>query len=134
MTTYSLRLPPGTELVSELIRFVAANKMKAASIATCVGGLEFAQLRMAGASEHKQDIRDYHGHFEIVSLVGTVTHNGCHLHMSMSDQEGLVFGGHLKKALVNPVAEIVIIDDESSTYSREFDPQSGFLELVIKKR
>ena len=41
-------------------------------------------------------VKKYVGHFEIVSLVGTVDQDGQHhLHISISDAEGNVFGGHV---------------------------------------
>ena len=40
--------------------------------------------------------KTYEGHFEIVSLVGTIDPDGQHhLHISISDAEGDVFGGHV---------------------------------------
>ena len=36
------------------------------------------------------------GHYEIVSLVGTIDPDGQHhLHISISDSEGATFGGHV---------------------------------------
>lgn len=87
---------------------------------------------MAGATPTAQDIRTLKGDYEIVSLVGTVSVNGVHLHMSFSDSDGIVRGGHLKEGtLIHPTAEIVIGVDENAEMRREMDEETGFAELII---
>lgn len=92
-------------------------------------------MRMAGAVPDKQDIRTYEGDFEITSLVGTISVNGVHLHMAISDKEGKSFGGHLKEGtIIHPTAEVVIGEDGRATYTRELDEETGFPELKISIR
>lgn len=135
MKIYTFRIKPGNDLKSELERFVKTNDIQAGFIITCVAGLEQATLRMAGAMPDKQDIRTYKGDYEVTSLVGTVSVNGVHLHMSISDNEGKSFGGHLKEGtIVHPTAEIVIGEDEQTTYTRELDEETGFPELVVTEK
>ena len=132
MKIYTFRLRPGQGLKTEIERFVAKNNIQAGFIITCVAGLEQAVLRMAGAVPDRQDIRTYKGDYELTSLVGTVSTNGVHLHMSISDKEGQSFGGHLKEGtIICPTAEIVIGEDPSVTYTRELDEETGFSELKI---
>ncbi|HET6746600.1 MAG TPA: PPC domain-containing DNA-binding protein [Candidatus Saccharimonadales bacterium] len=130
---HTFRLKPGADLKTEIENFVKANNIQAGFIVTCVGGLSQACMRMAGALPDKQDIRTYEGDFEITSLVGTVSVNGVHLHMAVSDKDGHSFGGHLKEGtIIHPTAEIVIGEDESVTYTRELDEETGFPELVVR--
>jgi len=133
MKLYTFRIRPGQDLKTEIENFVKAKDIKAGFVVTCVGGLEQAVMRMAGAQPDKQDIRTYKGDFEITSLVGTVSVNGVHLHMAISDKEGQSFGGHLKEGtIIHPTAEIVIGEDETATYTRELDEETGFPELVVE--
>ena len=135
MKTHTFRIKPGNDLKTEIERFVEAQNIQAGFIITCVAGLEQATLRMAGAVPEKQDIRTYEGAYEVTSLVGTVSINGVHLHMSISDNEGKSFGGHLKEGtIVHPTAEIVIGEDEEAAYTRELDEETGFPELVVTKK
>lgn len=132
METLIFRLKPGTDLKSSIEQVIKENAVKAGFIITCVGGLQQATVRMAGAKPDAQDIRTLKGDFEIVSLVGTVSVSGTHLHMSFSDNEGHLHGGHLKEGtIIHPTAEIVIGIDENVEMKREMDEETGFTELVV---
>jgi predicted DNA-binding protein with PD1-like motif len=134
MKTHTFRIKPGNDLKAELEKFVKENDISAGFIITCVGGLSQATMRMAGALPDKQDIRTYEGDFEITSLVGTLSINGVHLHIAISDNEGKSFGGHLKEGtIIHPTAEIIIGEDERAIYTRELDDETGFPELVVQK-
>lgn len=132
MKTIVFRLKPGADLKRSIEAVVKEHSIKAGFIVTCVGGLEQATVRMAGATPDVQDIRTFKDDFEIVSLVGTISINGTHLHMSFSDREGIVHGGHLKEGtVIDPTAEIVIGINEDIQMRREPDEETGFDELVI---
>ena len=68
---------------------------------------------------------------EIVSCMGTVSANGSHLHISLSREDLSTIGGHLVEGcLVNTTAEIVLME-LPYRFTREFDPETGYDELVI---
>ena len=135
MKLHTFRIKPGNDLKTELEKFVKAKNIQAGFIITCVGGLSQATLRMAGAMPDKQDIRTYDGDFEITSLAGTVSINGVHLHMAISDKDGKSFGGHLKEGtIIHPTAEVVIGEDERAIYTRELDEETSFPELVVTEK
>ena len=128
MRTYALRLIPGDDLRNSLEDFVINHKINAGIILTAVGSLKNAKLRLANG----KSIRNFIGPFEIVSLVGTFSLNGSHLHLSVSDKEGKTFGGHLKEgSLIYTTAEIIIGHLENKILKRNFDPNTGFEELVV---
>lgn len=135
MGIFTIRMKPGADLRKELLAFAAENDIRAGSIVTCVGALKPYKLRMAGATPDKQDIREYTDTAEIVSMVGTLSTDDCHLHVSLSQKNGTVVGGHLKEgSLVDLTAEVVILDDTEHEYNREFDKETGFQELATTKR
>ncbi len=77
----------------------------------------------------------YQGHFEIVSLVGTLSVNGSHVHLSVSDSTGRTIGGHLLDGCkIYTTAELLIGVMPSLTYIREPDPTFGYRELVVRKK
>jgi predicted DNA-binding protein with PD1-like motif len=82
-----------------------------------------------------QRIRDLEGPFEIVSLVGTLSGGTDHLHISLSDKDGNVIGGHVIGGLyVYTTAEIVIGECQQLAFDREHDASTGFAELVVRRR
>lgn len=129
--TYVLRLKPGQDLRVELERFTKAKNIQAGFIVTCAGSLRKAALRLAD----KSDSTGFDGKFEIVSLVGTLTPDGPHLHISISDGDGKTIGGHLVAGCeIYTTAEIVIGDALGLVMSRAEDSQSGYKELKVRRR
>lgn len=131
MKTFALRLHPKQDLKEELVKFTKEKQIQAGFILTCVGSLTRATLRMADETITK----DFEKRFEINSLVGTLSQDGVHLHISLSDETGAEIGGHLKKGcLIYVTAEIIIGELDDTKFSRVFDEQTGFKELIISKK
>lgn len=131
MKYYALRLHPGQDLKKELVNFATQNGLEAGFIITCVGSLRYAALRMA----NKPETVYLEDKFEIVSLVGTLSNDGPHLHISLSDGNGKMIGGHLQDgSQIYTTAEIVLGDLEDSVFTRPIDPETTYDELVIKPK
>jgi predicted DNA-binding protein with PD1-like motif len=131
MVTYVLRLHPHQDLRQELEAFAKANNLRAAFILTCVGSLRHAALRLA----NQPDTTHYTDKFEIVSLVGTLSPDGPHLHISLSDGTGAMLGGHVQLGnLIYTTAEIVIGELTDKVFSRPIDPETTYDELVVTDR
>ena len=128
---HPIRLEPLTDLKREIEDYVKSNNIKAGWINTCVGSLTNYNIRFANQHEGSKGS----GHFEIISLTGTVSINGSHLHISISDSMGQTIGGHLLDAnLVYTTAEIIITEDDAFEFSRENDGTTPWKELQIKKK
>lgn len=131
MKILAFRLRPG-QLLKEEIEERTKN-VKAGVLLSVVAGLENVVLRMAGATPGHEEIRDIEGPFEVVSGTGTFSQDGCHLHISVSDHEGRVIGGHLKGGCrVFSTAEIVVGVFEDVVYRRVYDESTGYQELIIE--
>lgn len=131
MHTYSVRFRPGQDLKTELESLVKQQRIGAGVILTCVGSLTDVTLRLA--NQEKGNV--WKGHFEIVSLVGTLSVNGSHIHLSVSDSTGRTIGGHLLEGCtIYTTAELLIGVMPDIEYVREIDPTFGYRELVIRKR
>jgi len=131
MKTFALRLKPGQDLKEELVKFTRESHIQAGCILTCVGSLKRASLRMADENVTKELEKK----FEITSLVGTLSLDGVHLHITLTDETGSAIGGHLKEnCLIYSTAEIVIGELENVTFSRQPDAETGFKELNIISR
>ena len=71
---------------------------------------------------------------EIDTVHGTVSANGVHLHISVSDVEGRVYGGHLKEGcIVRTTCELVVGALEDVVFDRVADEATGFDELVAQE-
>ena len=129
--TYSFRLLPGQDLKKELEAVVRQEHIEAGAMLTCVGSLTNVSLRLANQSE----ARTWKGHFEIVSLVGTLSTNGSHLHLSVSDSTGQTIGGHLLEGCtIYTTAELVLSVMTDVVFERATDPTFGYKELTIRKK
>jgi predicted DNA-binding protein with PD1-like motif len=134
MRMIAVRLHEGEDLKGAIEAFVREHKLSAATIISAVGSLGHAHIRMAGAQPNKQDMRDYDGIFEIVSLIGTLGQNRTHLHIAIADTEGNVIGGHLKEGcVVHTTVELVLATEDALEFSEEVDEATGFGELKVRE-
>lgn len=128
MKVHCLRLLPGEDLLCALRSFAACRQIMAAAIISCVGSTGKTTLRPAGVPTPKV----FEGKFEIVSLTGTLSACGHHLHMSISDASCNVYGGHvLEGCIVRTTAEIVLGLLDGLRFTRPFDARTGWDELSI---
>ena len=130
LKAYALRLKPGEDLRQQLTAFTVAHHIEAGTILTCVGSLTEVSLRLA----NQEAATHYHGHFEIVSLVGTLSAGGGgHLHLAVADSTGRTLGGHLLDGCrIYTTAEIVLGALPGLQFTRETDAIFGYKELVVK--
>lgn len=125
------RLIKGQDLKQEIVKYVTDNNIEAGIVKCGVGCVYEAKFRLANAEYYFYRKDNY----EIVSLMGTVSKNGCHIHISLADREGKVIGGHLVDGcLVNTTAEICIEELDNYSFNREFDENTGYKELIITKK
>ncbi len=129
MKTYTFRLKPGADLFDSIEIFVAEHNIQAGCVLSSVGSLTHATLRLANRSYYNE----YEGHFEIVSMTGTVSTNGSHIHIAISDGDGVTIGGNLVSGCkIYTTAEIVLAVFEDVIYKRELlENDSGYEELVV---
>jgi predicted DNA-binding protein with PD1-like motif len=131
LKTYALRLRPGQDLRVELEKLTRRRGIRAGFILTAVGSLQKASLRLA----NQNSPTSFEDKFEIVSLVGTLSPDGPHLHLSLADATGRTIGGHLVEgSIVYTTAEIVVGELKGVRFTREQDEQTGYKELHIRRR
>lgn len=131
MTVRAFRLGPGADLKKELSRFARTNRLRAGIVLTCVGSLTRAVIRLADQPEGTT----FEGKHEIVSMVGTLSPDGDHLHLAISDATGRTVGGHLLEgSLVYTTAEIAVGEIEELAFARAIDPRTTYEELDVRRR
>lgn len=101
---HTFRLAPGEDLFLSILKYTAALQIKAAGIVTCVGSLtKYGFFVILFSDQPRTNLRyantgvgtQAEGHFEIVSLTGIIGLNKAHIHMAVSDGEGVTRGGHV---------------------------------------
>ena len=128
---YALRLLPGDEVLSQLRTFIQQHQLSAAWIAGCTGSMTDVALRYAGRDETTL----LRGTWEVISLSGTLELTGEHLHLSISDPQGAMLGGHMMPGCtVRTTLEIIIGELTAFTFSRQPCEVSGYEELVVNPR
>ena len=127
---YVFRLTKGMDLKKEIVKYCKDNGIKAGYIGACVGCCDEINFRLAGGEKFYHSVEDY----EIVSMTGTISEDGVHIHASFSDVLGNTVGGHLSDGcIVNTTAEIVICEIDNYKLTRVFDEATGCKELNIEK-
>lgn len=132
MNNYTFRLKPNDDMFDSIEAFVRDKNIEAGCVLSGVGSLTHAVLRLANREFHSE----YDGHFEIVSITGTVSIHGSHLHLSISDGDGNTIGGHLVSGCkIYTTVEIVLAVFDDVVYKRElYENDSGYEELAVYKK
>ena len=130
MKTHAFRLKRGDDLLLSIRAYAAAHDIRAGALLSGVGCVTRAVIRDAsGVTTHELS-----GRYEIVSMTGTVSSERTHLHISLAGEDMQVLGGHLcEGTLVNTTCEVVLLELSGMTFSKEFDPQTGYNELKISE-
>ncbi|MEC6797396.1 PPC domain-containing DNA-binding protein [Photobacterium sp. S4TG1] len=128
ITPYAKRLLKGDDLRYSLLEIIQLKKIQAGSLLTGIGCLSQAKIRLA----NEQKILHLEGPLEIISLSGTLTPKHVHVHISVADSEGRVYGGHLVPGcIVSYTAELCLLEYNNLKFICEYDNKTGFDELVI---
>ncbi|MFG6431988.1 PPC domain-containing DNA-binding protein [Roseateles sp. LYH14W] len=119
-----LRLHPGDDLRAALGTFTGF-------VIAGIGSLVQAELRFAG----EPGPTHIDGPLEVLTLSGSLTPAGAHLHVSVSDASGRVLGGHVcAGCIVRTTAELLIAPLPPGSLGREFDAATGYTELAVHPR
>lgn len=109
--TIVARIDRGEEILAAVRKIAGAEHIQLASV-SALGATNDFTVGVYNVDQKQYHANDFKGNFEIVSLTGTInTMDGefyTHLHMSAGDEKGQVFGGHLNRAVVSAVCEMVI--------------------------
>lgn len=130
MNLQPVRLRPGVDLRAAVQQLVASCAGGSAFLVAGIGSLTQAQLRFAGEADGTR----LEGPLEITTLCGTLTPDGAHLHMTVADAQGRVWGGHvLAGCEVRTTAELLLAETPGWRMRRRHDPATGYAELCIQR-
>ena len=125
--TLIVRIDRGEEILAQMQAACERERVTLASV-SALGAIDDLTVGLFDVETRRYLSNHFTGAFEIVSLTGTVTtKDGAfypHIHISVGDREGRVFGGHLNRAVVSATCEMVI-RCLNGTVEREFDETVG---------
>merc|ERR1712083_551841 len=111
-----------------LMKYVKDNKLVAPFIMTCCGSLTKATIRFAShtPADGNNKVQTFDEHFEICSLVGTLSGEGGHLHIVLGRADGTTLSGHAVGVMVVfTTAEVVIGECREAVFTRPHDDLTG---------
>lgn len=122
-----VRMDKGEEILEQVKALALKENIRLASV-QALGAVNDFTVGVFKTAEKRYDANTFQGDFEIVSLTGTIsTMNGefyAHLHMSVGDGQGRVFGGHLNRAVISATCEMVV-SVIPGTVDRAFSEEIG---------
>lgn len=131
MTCHCIRLKRGEDLMESIRTLCREKHIAAGVVLSGVGCILRGRIRDASGVT----IRQITEHCEIVSLNGTVSKNRCHVHIALSKEDLSTIGGHLcPGCIVNTTCELVIAEVPGIAIGAEYDPETGYDELIFQKK
>lgn len=128
-----VRVDGGEELVESIEKACREHKVKT-GIVSGIGAVSSCAMGVFNVEEKKYYKNEFSGALEITNLTGNVTTKDgqlyLHLHMTVGDDKGAAFGGHLNEAVVGVTAEVFILMF-SMEVEREMDPNIGINTMVL---
>lgn len=128
ITWYMGRCMHGSDLLDALTGYCEQKNI------TC-GKLEvIGAVQKARFGYYDQNNREYHyteinDHMEILNCIGNISINEgkpmVHAHITLSDENGKAFGGHLSQGTIVFASEFVIQAFDNATLIRDFDETTG---------
>lgn len=126
---HCLRLRRGDDLLESIKTLCREKQIACGVVLSGVGCLLSARIRDASGVT----VRSVDRHCEIVSLNGTVSQARCHIHIALSGEDLGTIGGHLcPGCIINTTCELVIGELPGVAIETEFDPETGYDELIFR--
>lgn len=131
--TIVLCLVRGEDVLASIRAVCNAERVRLAEI-SALGAADYAEVGVYHLAEKRFLPRTLEGEMEICALTGSVTRRGTelylHLHGSLADAHGNVYGGHVNEIRVSATAEIFIrllpgevnrrLEEESGIFLMDF--------------
>ena len=118
-----IRLEKGEEIVSQLEEIFNKEGINAGFFLG-LGAVSEAKLGHYSLATKEYREKVFDRPLEIASLKGTITREGIHPHVCLSDKDMEVYGGHLAEGTVSATCEVVVVP-MSGNLKRYHDEEIG---------
>jgi len=131
----AMRMKPGTDVFAGIIEMCEKYKIKDGVIISALGSLRKVTftnpIDLPNGKKGYGEPTVFEGNYELVSLAGIICHDAegkilPHIHMTLSDEEGNAYGGHMQ-----PGCEVLLTTDivigllTDIDMGRRFDEELG---------
>ena len=120
-------LSSGDKIIEKLSE-VCRNENILSGFFNGIGAVSQVEMAHFDTVKKQYSYKQMSGALEIVSLTGNITRKDgevvVHSHISVSAEDMLCYGGHLKEAVVGPTCEITLTDLKT-TILRTLDKDTG---------
>jgi predicted DNA-binding protein with PD1-like motif len=131
---YMLRLDAGEDIVEGLKDFCNENGIRAGKVSG-IGAIHQVTISFFDVQNGVFIDKEIPAEVEMLSLMGNISMMEGeiypHLHVTLSDENFNIFGGHLSAGIVNATAEL-FIKVYDWTMERKYYPQTGFRLLALE--
>ena len=116
------------DLINESIRKIAVEENISNAWINGIGAINNVEVGYMDVENKKYQKRNFDEHYELLSLIGNITYKDgepfVHTHVTFSNTECNVFGGHLFDAKITATGEIVL-SLAGSKIDREYNENIG---------
>ncbi len=116
------------DLINESLRQIAVEENILNAWINGIGAIDNVEVGYMNVENKKYQKRNFDDHYELLSLIGNITYKEgepfVHTHVTFSDTEYNVFGGHLFDAKITATGEIVLSLTDSKI-DREYNENIG---------
>jgi predicted DNA-binding protein with PD1-like motif len=105
---YWLMLEKGEEAKSSIEAWAKKEEIEGAQV-WGIGAVEGAVLGSFDVKTGNYEWREFPGSYELLSCIGNISRDGFHAHLSISSDDFIVKGGHLKSATISVFGEFFIL-------------------------
>ena len=116
------------DLINESIAHIAVEENISNAWINGIGAINNIEVGYMDVRNKKYQKRNFDEHYELLSLIGNITYRDgvpfVHTHVTFSDTEFNVFGGHLFDAKITATGEIVLSLTDSKI-DREYNENIG---------
>ncbi|MBL7016833.1 MAG: DNA-binding protein [Kiritimatiellales bacterium] len=126
--TFMVRLPHGCDLAEELTAICMRAGITLGEV-RAIGAVQKACIAFYDQQERVYKSKSFNHPLEIAQLTGNISMKDgkpfIHAHVTLTDEDGNAFGGHLAAGTIVFACETVIDVFDGPSLERSFDEQTG---------
>lgn len=129
-----VRLMDGEDLFSAIETISKKYRINSGMILSGIGMIQDFELNYFDGTKYK--MRKFGQPHELVSMHGSIAYAGnkliLHIHCGVANSKHQLYGGHLSKATVKVLNELIILKLSKILLTRKLNEKTGLMELAVE--